>query len=94
MRYPSVPKRIVALRFDGMLEKGLHDYMHFLGTSKLEWATLLTDIQTAVRKYHNPNFTITFDCASLLLLTDKFISQTETEDRTKWVYPMVPVLMN
>ena len=39
-----VLKRLVALRFDGMLEKGLHDYMHFLGTSKLEWATLLTDI--------------------------------------------------
>ena len=51
-------KRIVALRFDGMLEKGLHDYMHFLGTSKLEWATLLTDIPRAVRKYPIPNFTI------------------------------------
>ena len=25
--------------------------MHFLGTSKLEWATLLTDVQRAVRKY-------------------------------------------
>ena len=45
------------------------DYMilcTFLGTSKLEWATLLTDIQRAVRKYLNENFTITFDCASFL----------------------------
>ena len=41
-------KRLVALRFDGLLEKGLHDFMHFLGTSKLEWATLLTDVQRAV----------------------------------------------
>ena len=57
-------KRLVALRYDGLLEKGVHDVMHFLGTSKLEWATLLTDIQRAVRKYHNENFTITFDCAS------------------------------
>ena len=87
-----VLKRIVALRFDGMLEKGLHDYMHFLGTSKLEWATLLTDIQRAVRKYHNPNFTITFDCASPFLATanGQIYIQTETEDRTKWVYRMVP----
>ena len=48
---PSVLKRLVALRFDGLLEKGVHDFMHFLGTSKLEWATLLTDVQRAVRKY-------------------------------------------
>ena len=62
-------KRLVALRYDGLLEKGIHDVMHFLGTSKLEWATLLTDVQRAVRKYHNENFTITFDCASPFLAT-------------------------
>ena len=85
-------KRLVALRFDGLLEKGLHDFMHFLGTSKLEWATLLTDVQRAVRKYHNENFTITFDCASPFLATanGQVYIQTETEDRTKWVYRMVP----
>ena len=43
-----VLKRLVALRFDGLLEKGIHDVMHFPGTSKLEWAVLLTDIQRAV----------------------------------------------
>jgi hypothetical protein len=43
--------------------------MHFLGTSKLEWAVLLTVIQRAVRKYVNPNFTISFDCASPFLAT-------------------------
>ena len=87
-----VLKRLVALRFDGLLEKGLHDFMHFLGTSKLEWATLLTDIQRAVRKYHNPNFTITFDCASPFLATanGQIYCELETKDRTKWVYRMVP----
>jgi len=87
-----VLKRLVALRFDGLLEPGIHDFMHFLGTSKLEWATLLTDIQRAVRKYHNPNFTITFDCASPFLATanGQIYIQTEMEDRTKWVYRMVP----
>jgi hypothetical protein len=66
--------------------------MHFLGTSKLEWATLLTDIQRAVRKYHNPNFTVTFDCASPFLATanGQVYCQIETEDRSKWVYRMVP----
>jgi hypothetical protein len=87
-----VLKRLVALRFDGLLEKGVHDFMHFLGTSKLEWATLLTDIQRAVRKYHNPNFTITFDCASPFLATanGQIYCELETKDRTKWVYRMVP----
>ena len=87
-----VLKRLVALRFDGLLEKGIHDFMHFLGTSKLEWATLLTDIQRAVRKHHNPNFTVTFDCASPFLATanGQVYCQVETEDRSKWVYRMVP----
>lgn len=86
-----VLKRLVALIFDGLLEQGLHDWMHFLGTSKLEWAVLLTDIQRAVRKHHNPNFTISFDCASPFLATanGQIYIQTETADRTKWVYRMV-----
>ena len=91
-----VLRRLVALRFDGLLEKGLHDWMHFLGTSKLEWACLLTDIQRAVRKYHNENFTISFDCASPFLASanGQIYIQTETEDRGKWTYRMVPSLDN
>ncbi len=87
-----VLKRLVALRFDGLLEKGHQDWMHFLGTSKLEWAVLLTDIQRAVRKYHNENFTISFDCASPFLATanGQIYIQTETEHKGKWTYRMVP----
>lgn len=87
-----VLKRLIALRYDGLLETGMHDWMHFLGTSKLEWACLLTDIQRAVRKYHNPNFTISFDCASPFLATanGQIYIQTETEPDSKWVYRMVP----
>ena len=87
-----VLRRLVELRFDSLLEKGLHDWMHFLGTSKLEWACLLTDIQRAVRKYHNENFTISFDCASPFLASanGQIYIQTEIQDREKWVYRMVP----
>ena len=87
-----VLRRLVELRHDGLLEKGRHDWMHFLGTSKLEWACLLTDIQRAVRKYHNPNFTISFDCASPFLASanGQIYIQTEITDREKWVYRMVP----
>lgn len=87
-----VLKRLVALRFDGLLEKGVHDWMHFLGTSKLEWAVLLTDIQRAVRKYHNENFTISFDCASPFLATanGQLYIETDIKDRDKWSYRMAP----
>ena len=91
-----VLRRLVALKFDGLLEQGHQDWMHFLGTSKLEWACLLTDIQRAVRKHHNPNFTISFDCASPFLATanGQVYVQTETRDRTKWVYRMLPSIDN
>jgi len=91
-----VLKRLIALRYDGLLEKGVQDFMHFLGTSKLEWATLLTDIQRAVRKHHNENYTITFDCASPFLATanGQIYIQNETEDRSKWTYRMVPSVDN
>jgi hypothetical protein len=89
-------KRLVTLHFDGLLQKDIHDVMHFLGTSKLEWAVLLTDVQRAIRKYYNENFMITFDCASPFLATanGQIYIQTETEDRTKWVYRMVPSVDN
>ena len=80
-------KRLVTLRFDGLLQEGLHDWMHFLGTSKLEWACLLTDIQRSVRKHVNPNFTVSFDCASPFLASanGQIYVQTEIVDKEKWV---------
>jgi hypothetical protein len=91
-----VLRRLVELRHDGLLEKGLHDWMHFLGTSKLEWAVLLTDIQRAVRKHHNENFTVSFDCASPFLATanGQIYHDIETIDRSKWVYRMSPSVDN
>ena len=85
-----VLKRLVHLMHDGLLESGVHDWMHFLGTSKLEWAVLLTDIQRAVRHYHNPTFTISFDCASPFLATanGQLYHSIVTEDRAKWSYQM------
>jgi hypothetical protein len=84
--------RLIALRFDGLLERGQHDWMHFLGTSKVEWALLLTDIQTAIRKYHNPDFSISFDCASpfLAAANGQVYTDIHINDRKKWFYRMSP----
>jgi hypothetical protein len=87
-----VLKRLVALRYDNLLQEGVHDWMHFLGTSKLEWAVLLTVIQRNVRKYVNPAFTISFDCASPFLATANgqvYFENVFPHD-DKWSYRMAP----
>ena len=89
-----VLRRLVALRHDGLLQEGVHDWMHFLGTSKLEWAVLLTDIQRAVRKYVNPAFTISFDCASPFLATanGQVYHHIDLPHNDKWCYRMSPIV--
>ena len=87
-----VLKRIITLRYDNLLQQGKHDWMHFLGTSKLEWAVLLTVIQRAVRKYVNPDFTISFDCASPFLATanGQVYHHIDLPQDGKWCYRMSP----
>jgi hypothetical protein len=89
-----VLKRLVALRHDGLLQEGIHDWMHFLGTSKLEWAVLLTVIQRAVRRYVNPSFTISFDCASPFLATanGQVYHHIDLPHEDKWCYRMSPIV--
>lgn len=89
-----VLRRLVALRHDNLLQEGVHDWMHFLGTSKLEWALLLTDIQRAVRKYINPAFTISFDCASPFLATanGQVYHHIDLPHDGKWCYRMSPIV--
>ena len=91
-----VLKRLVTLIHDGLLEPGVHDWMHFLGTSKLEWAVLLTMMQRAVRRYHNAQFTISFDCASpfLAVANGQLYHSIVTEHRAKWSYRMSPTADN
>ena len=83
-------RRLVTLIHEGLLEKGQHDWMHFLGTSKLEWALLLTDIQRSVRRHANSNFTVSFDCASPFLATanGQVYTRLRADDRGKWSYLM------
>ena len=83
-------KRIVHIIHDGLLEEGKHDLIHCLGTSILEYAVLFTDIQKAVRKYHNPKLKITFDCASPFFAAAKGLAYNNStmEHNTKWTYSM------
>ena len=57
-----VLNRLLDLREDGLLEG--KDWIHFLGTGKLQWACFLTAIQRQLRLHDNPNITLSFDAAS------------------------------
>jgi hypothetical protein len=64
-------RRLVTLIHDKMLEPGLHDWVHYLGISWLEYGVLFSAIQKNIRLHHNPNFTISYDCASPFLAAAK-----------------------
>jgi hypothetical protein len=83
-------RRLVGIIHDGLLQEGKHDLIHCLGTSILEYAVLFTDIQKAVRKYHNPSLQITFDCASPFFSAAKGLAyfNTSIQHNKKWAYSM------
>jgi hypothetical protein len=82
--------RLVDIIYDGLLQEGKHDLIHCLGVSILEYAVLFTDIQKAIRKYHNPKLQITFDCASPFFSAAKGLAyfNTSIEHDKKWSYSM------
>ena len=83
-------RRLVNIIHDGLLVEGKHDLIHCLGVSILEYAVLFTDIQKAIRKYHNPSLRITFDCASPFFSAAKGLAyfNTAIEHNGKWSYQM------
>jgi len=83
-------RRMVDIIYDGLLVEGKHDLIHCLGVSILEYAVLFTDIQKAIRKYHNPKLQITFDCASPFFSAAKGLAyfNNSIEHNKKWSYSM------
>lgn len=80
-------RRLIILRDEGMLEG--RDWIHFLGTSKLDWACYLTAIQRQLRKHVNPNLTVSFDCASPFIAVANGLTYTSYFHMPdKWTYSM------
>ena len=80
-------KRLVIMRDEKKLEG--KDWMHVLGTSQLDWACFLTQVQRQVRKHINQNFTISFDSASAFLSTANGLVYTHNLFTPKrWSYIM------
>lgn len=80
-------RRLIVLRDQGKLEG--RDWIHFLGTSRMDWACMLTLIQRQLRKRVNPNITISFDCASPFVAVANALTYTcPTHTADKFTYPM------
>lgn len=81
-------KRLVNIIHDGLLQQGKHDWIHCLGTSILEYAVIFSDTQKAIRKYHNPDVSISFDCATPFFAVSKGLVYNTTliEHDKKWTY--------
>lgn len=68
-------RRLIIMRDEKLLEPG-RDLIHFLGTSKLEWACVLSEVQRQIRTF-NPELTITYDCASPFIATAHGLTYTQ-----------------
>lgn len=84
---PTVLNRILDLReLDALHDK---DWIHFLGIGRLDWACYLTSIMRQLRKYDNPNITISFDAASPFVATAYGLAYTyNTFEPTRLTYSM------
>lgn len=80
-KMPITLKRLITMKFDGMLEG--KNWMHFLGTAQLDWACYLTLIQRQIREHINPEFTISFDCASPFIATAHGLVYTNAQHTNK-----------
>ena len=60
-------RRLLYLKELKILENS--EWIHFLGTGRLDQGVMYTAMQRAIRKHVNPNLTISMDCASPFIAT-------------------------
>jgi len=73
------------MRDEGYLDG--KDWIHVLGSSRLDLTVMLTSIQRELRKHVNPNVTVSFDCASPFVATANgrvYTQNTMTNDRMSY----------
>lgn len=83
-----VLRRLIVMRDEKMLDPG-RDLIHYLGTSKLNWACIFTAIQRNIRETINPNMLVTYDAASPYITTAKGQAYSQAVHRnSKFSYVM------
>lgn len=80
--------RLVDIVYDGLLQEGVHDWIHFLGVGRPEWALILSDIQRSLRRHVNPNVTISYDAATPFITTvcAAWYTTMTMEHNTRWAF--------
>lgn len=68
--FETILRRIIIMRNEGYLDKK-RNWIHFLGVSRLSSACAFTTIQRCIRKYVEPEFTISYDASSPFFSTAK-----------------------
>ena len=84
-------KRLIVMRDEKQLDG--KDWLHVLGTSQLDWACFLTQIQRQLRKHINPKVTISFDSASAFLSVANGLVYTQnvfTPQRFSYIMDKAP----
>ena len=80
-------RRLIIMRDEKKLDG--KNWMHVLGTSQLDWACFLTQVQRQIKEHVNENFTISFDSASAFLSTANGLVYTHNLFTPKrWSYIM------
>jgi len=62
-------RRLIIMRDDGYLQG--REWLHYLGNGKIKAGCALTTVQRALRKYVDPELTVSFDAASPFVMTAK-----------------------
>ena len=57
-------RRIIYMKEMGLLDKGRSEWIHFLGTGRLDHAIIFSGIQKSLRKHVNDELIVSYDCAS------------------------------
>lgn len=64
-------KLLVWMRDYGMMEQGKQDWLHYLGVSRVEYASYYTTIQRILRQTVNSDLTVSYDAASAFIMATK-----------------------
>jgi hypothetical protein len=64
-------KLLIWMRDHGLMQKGVQDWLHFLGVSRVEYASYYTTIQRCLRQTVNSDITASYDAASAFIMATK-----------------------
>lgn len=72
-------KLLIWMRDAGLMQQGEQDWLHFLGVSRVEYASYYTTIKRMLQKTVNPDINVSYDAASAFIMATKGQHYTNIE---------------